>query len=146
VVIAIIGILASLLLPALSKARDKAKYARWLGHKKNLEADTDAVAVYTFQDDQGDTLANTAVGLEGDTGYRAERYDGTVSGAAWTEGRWRAKRGLAFDGSNDHVDAGNWDVDSQGGDGDGITIGGGRQHRCVGQDRDEQGDRYSDRR
>jgi hypothetical protein len=109
-----------MLLPAFAKAKDQGKYARWLGHKRNIEADTDAVAVYTFQDEVGDTLANSAVGLEGETSYHAKRYDGDLNNAIWTQGRWRSKGALDFNGFSSSVDVGNWDVHSQGDDG--ITI------------------------
>lgn len=50
VVIAIMSMLAAMLLPAFQVAREKAKYARWLGYKNNLRCDPSLVAYYTFEE------------------------------------------------------------------------------------------------
>jgi len=111
VVIAVITLLASMLLPALQKAREKAKYARWLQYKNNLRCDPNLVAYYDFEDKEGTTLKNQSQGpslLSGLTrAYKPENMDGTISGATWVDGRWTGKGGLSFDSINDYVDCGN---------------------------------------
>jgi len=60
VVMTIIVILASMLLPALQKARKEAKHARWLGIRQSNRIDPNCVAYYTFEKDSVD-LANGKV-------------------------------------------------------------------------------------
>ena len=106
VVITIIIILASVLMPALSEAREKAKYARWLSYSNNLRCDDRLVAYYNFEQDKRDTLKNKAVGPYGDNSYAPERINGTISGATWMigGGRWSGKEALQLDGSDDYVE------------------------------------------
>lgn len=111
VVIAIMSMLAAFLLPALGKARAKAKYARWQAYSHTLEADPELVAYYNFQEDSGSKLYNRASGLDR-RGYDQEALNGTTKGGAeahWTttNGRWPGKGAIEFDGSNDYIDCGN---------------------------------------
>ena len=118
VVMAIISMLAAMLLPTFQTAREKAKYACWLGYKDNLRADPSLVAYWTFEN------AKTVAGIYvenmatiGDfnastidfSGYSdPEKMDGTITGATWTEeGRWTGKNVLEFDGIGNYVDCGN---------------------------------------
>ena len=103
VVITIIVILASMLMPSLQRAREKARYARWVGYSRNLRTDDRLVAYYTFEEGNGNVLKNQAIGPYGNTGYIAKRFNGTIYGATWVEGggRWRGKNVLQFAGSMD---------------------------------------------
>ena len=113
VVIAIIALLASMLLPSLSKARQKAKHARWLGYKNNIRCMPSLVAYYTFEKGEGTKLENKSQGpslLSGRSkAYAPEKMDGTIVGATWIRngGRWIGKNTLELnDVSNDYVDLG----------------------------------------
>ena len=105
VVIAIIALLASMLLPSLQKARQKAKHARWLGYKNNIRCMPSLVAYYTFEEGEKNDLNNKAVGNPMDSKYAPEKMDGTIYGATWIKngGRWIGKNTLEFNGSSDYV-------------------------------------------
>lgn len=108
-VIAVVCVLAALLLPALRRAREKAKYTRWCGYKSALCYEPSLVAYYTFEDTGVDTLENGAAGdITNDT-YVPKKMNGTITGATWVTngGRWREKNTLSFDGTLDYVDCGN---------------------------------------
>jgi len=111
VVMTIIVILASMLLPALQQARQKAKHARWLGYSNNLRCDSGLVAYYNFEEGEGNRLKNKAVGPYGNTRYAPEKLNGTIlSGTTWVTGggRWPGKATLGFkgSGSGNYVDCG----------------------------------------
>ena len=111
VVIAIMSMLAAFLLPALTKARAKAKYARWQAYSHTLEADPELVAYYNFQEGSGTKLYNKGTGFDR-RGYKQKELNGTLEGGAedhWTttNGRWLGKGAIEFDGSNDYVDCDN---------------------------------------
>ena len=108
VVTAIIAILSSLLLPALQNAKSKARYARWLDHKRNLQIDDGVTALFMFDKGRGTELENFGVAPNHyDT--IPESYTGKLStptGPIWTTGRWTAKSALQFDGVDDYVSIG----------------------------------------
>ncbi len=62
VVVGIIAVLIAMLLPALGKAREQARYVRWQGFSRDLSMDENMAAYYTFQNDLGGTtLTNSTV-------------------------------------------------------------------------------------
>ena len=75
----ILTILASILLPSLSKARRKAKFTRWYAYNAQWSRDADCVLNYTLQEGSGNILNNTAVGCDGmlasSKGATASKYD-----------------------------------------------------------------------
>jgi hypothetical protein len=86
-----------MLLPALSRAKERGKVARWPGDSNKLRTEEDRVMYLNFQhDDEGDsTVSNKALGLN------IERYDPThLDGQFgnlgwWADGRWAGpKRGM----------------------------------------------------
>ena len=104
VVMAIVVLLSSLLLPSLQKARGRAKHARWLGFRRSIRTDPDGILYYTFEEGEGSTVKNLAVGPYGDATYAPEKFPGTVNGLTWVTdgGRWPGKTTLYFDGVLSH--------------------------------------------
>ena len=105
VVIGILAILSSILLPNLRRARQQAKFARWLTYSRQLQNET--VAYWDFREKEGAKLTNKAQGLTLKR-YDPRQYDGQIRGnqRAWTEGRWPGKGALWFDGAFTYVDCG----------------------------------------
>ena len=60
VVVTIIVVLAGMLMPSLQRAREKAKYARWLGMRQSNRLEPNCVGYWTFEKDTLD-LANSKV-------------------------------------------------------------------------------------
>ncbi len=76
VVIAIIAILAAMLLPALQLAREKARYARWLGVREGIHRDPTGVAYYVFDESfiSGGQVENHATFTDA-LNYQKRNYD-----------------------------------------------------------------------
>ncbi len=110
IVAAVIGILLGILMPSLSKARQKAKSVRWLAFNALANRDGDTVLNYNFMYDDyavrsGGTLSpalrNGAVGCT-INGFEPKDYDGLLEGGyEWRKGagRWSGyNSALQFDG------------------------------------------------
>lgn len=115
VVVGIIGVMVAVLLPVLSRSRQKAKYTKWVMYKNNIisgadsgSGDSGLIAYYTFEEGEGDVLHNRAPGSTGSVTRvddDPEKLDGTIYGAAWVKdgGRWAGKFALSFDGQSSYV-------------------------------------------
>lgn len=63
VVVGIIAVLISLLMPALTKAQQQARYVRWQVFARDMSMDPNIIVHYTMQNDRGtNTLTNMAWG------------------------------------------------------------------------------------
>ena len=62
VVLAIIGLLLTILLPAMARAREQSKYVRWQAFSRDLSMDEHMAVYYNFQNDRGGTyISNITV-------------------------------------------------------------------------------------
>ena len=102
--IVIIAILFSLLMPAFSESREKARFARWLQFNKQCSNDPTCVINLNFQDDRS-TLRNSAQAYE-DEGFNAADYRGVIKGDyEWGSGRWnKGKKAVIFDGMSTYIE------------------------------------------
>ena len=87
VVITIMLVVAALLLPAISKSRQKARYARWQGFANGVKADPNLLVCYDFQERKGSTITNQAVGPENTPEFNPTHFDGTINSGIWAQGR-----------------------------------------------------------
>lgn len=102
--ITIIGILANLLLPAFTKSKEKAKFARWLAFNRQCSNDPTCVLNLNFQDGEGN-ITNSAQGAAFE-GYNTKDYKGVLHGdCEWTTGRFPpAKKAILFPGHYSFVE------------------------------------------
>jgi len=108
VVISIISLLISILLPALSRARDRAKFIKWAGYSHSLRADPEMMVYYNFEQQDADDMVlwNRSQGDPFQVGkHMREPEDanldfiqGSTFFPRWESGRWREKGALRFTG------------------------------------------------
>jgi prepilin-type N-terminal cleavage/methylation domain-containing protein len=118
-VVMVIGILFGMLMPALGKAKVRAKYTRWLGYNSMVSRDPDVIINYNFETMDYKSkvkgvfypaVFNNAAGCTA-AGFDSTHYAGILSpagsGPTWLRGggRWlKLKNALLFDGVNDYVE------------------------------------------
>jgi len=79
VVIGIIGVLLSLLLPALATARQQARYIRWQAFSRDMSMDPHIGLLYNFQNDAGQTtITNMATGNADDPSFVPSTLNGQL--------------------------------------------------------------------
>ena len=110
VVVTIIVMLAAMLMPSLQQARQKAKYARWLGIKYSIQLDPYCVAYYTFEkenikNNQLENVSPAASKIYKKSRYNPHDLDGTINGAIFVTDGGRFRKGaLKFDHDADYVE------------------------------------------
>lgn len=113
-VIFILGVFAGLLSPSLGKAKERAKYTRWLSTNNNMNSDPATVINYNFENAdfkmnyQGayvPAIYNSATACES-TSFAQSDYHGILRNAPeWKRGgRWNSKTSLQFDGRATYVE------------------------------------------
>jgi prepilin-type N-terminal cleavage/methylation domain-containing protein len=119
VVIGIIAVLVGLLLPALAKAREQARYVRWQAYSRDMGMDPNICWQFNFQNDRGsDSITNMALGqsvdpsmipsnlngqiLDWSNSFRSITYNnpGQLSLMWQNDGRFRGKPALFWQGNN----------------------------------------------
>jgi len=116
VVIAVIGVLSSVVFASLGSARERARVAALLEHAGQLHRTIGAncIAGWDFEGVAGESAR------DGCSGY----YPATFSGATVAEGVTTSGSALSFDGVDDYADAGVIDIDADGPGEAGFTIAG----------------------
>lgn len=109
VVISVIALLVAMLLPTLTVSRERARYIKWAAYSHSLRSDTGLFLYYNFEqqgESSHDKLWNRAVGdpfLAAKKDVEPEELHGNINGAVWTEGRYKGKGALEFNGLLDQV-------------------------------------------
>lgn len=118
VVVAIIALLIGILVPSLSKAKEKARYAAWAATLKNVQADPDLVAFYDFEGatDSDRKVKNKAGGASNNNKFSTASDQDLYRMVwpvdldklpEWTDGRWSGKGAILFDGTDDYLEPSN---------------------------------------
>jgi hypothetical protein len=114
VAVAVCGILTGLLIPAVLKVRQKAKYFRWQAFNYEINLSEDTLINYNFEFDdflvnhQGElkpAIYNGACGSAQIDGSQALCHGILMNSPEWGygNGRWSFKNSLMFDGRNDYI-------------------------------------------
>ncbi len=109
VIIAVIGVIIAMTIPAVMSAPRMAAKSRWLSYSRTIRNDPALHRYYTFEEGEGVDSANLAVGRSDDVAYRADTYDALLADGShrplWIGkgGRLNKKSTLYFDGQDDFV-------------------------------------------
>lgn len=114
VVLSIIGLLVGMVLPALFKGKEKAKYVRWFAYNAGLNWDADTVINFNFEtppfyiihnNTKTEAIKNAALACNAER-FGADKYYGIMKNSPeWVKdgGRWPFKGALQFDGRDDYL-------------------------------------------
>lgn len=117
IVLLIFAILATILLPALARAKDRAKFVRWFAFNRQCANDPACIVNFNFQEGEGNTLNNICAGADVEN-FKAYEYNGhlmknnsastTVNNFQWLQsgGRWGKygyKKALQFNGADTYI-------------------------------------------
>ena len=113
VVVFILGALVGLTMPALAKAKEKARYVRWFNFNNHMNSDPATVINYNFENPDFkmnyhgvDTPAvyNSATSCDDEKFVQSDYHGILQGGYEWKKnGRWKNKNYLQFNGQNSYV-------------------------------------------
>jgi prepilin-type N-terminal cleavage/methylation domain-containing protein len=113
VVITVMGVLAGIGIPSMFKAKEKAKYVRWLGFNNQWNSDPSTVINYNFENPDFKTnymgtsfpaLYNSATSCDAKDFVQNDYHGILMNGPEWkNSGRWKTKKCLQFNGRNSYV-------------------------------------------
>ncbi|OGV37214.1 MAG: hypothetical protein A2X48_12585 [Lentisphaerae bacterium GWF2_49_21] len=113
----LLAILMAIMLPAISRAKDRAKFVRWFAFNRQCANDPANIVNFNFQEGTGNTLNNICAGADVEN-FKAYEYDGhlmknnststTVNNFQWIKsgGRWAKygyKYALQFNGVDTYI-------------------------------------------
>lgn len=96
-IIVLTVLFTSILLPSLAQAGFK----QWQQYKNSTSSDKGLIIYYDFMNGKGNILKNIAQDSSVD-----KKCDGVISNGTWTQGRWKGKSALSFNGQNSGIDCG----------------------------------------
>jgi prepilin-type N-terminal cleavage/methylation domain-containing protein len=100
VVMTIIAFLASILMPALTAAKRRAYWGRWLGIRESILTDTECVLYLTMEENSGTGLENRAAAFQNAKhDVPQEHLNGDMQANLWVQGRFGPnKRAISLPG------------------------------------------------